>query len=131
MLCFIVTAFFSFKVLLEYKRTGLAPNAAWVGGAEAGENVAKSDIAYTQSYQEEDEAFDSRLNVNAPGRETGYSFEDARVQGGYGSLGEPQPYGGAYESVPGGDGYGHEHGHSHTQGESQRPTSFGGPLNRT
>lgn len=117
------TAFFSFKVLLEYKRTGIAPNAAYLGGGK----VSNHDMSYPQSYKEDDEAFDSRLNVDG-GRDTGYSFENARVQGGvpdggYGGLGhEPAPYAG-YSSVPAAeDGFGH--------GDNGRPTSFGGPLNR-
>lgn len=137
MLCFVATAFFSFRVLMEYRRTGIAPNAAFAGaGAGAGKagGVVKQGGSYPQSgggmgHKEEDEAFDSRLVVDE-GRNTGYSFEDARVQGGapglgggYGGLGVPQPYGGSgYESVPNPavehDGY---------IGDS-RPTSFGGPL---
>ena len=115
----------SFKVLAEYKRTGIAPNAAFAGG-----KVSKQDISYPQGYKEDDEAFDSHLSVGEGGRDTGYSFEDARVQGGapdghgggYGGLGAPVPYAG-YSSVPGGeDGF--------TRNENGRPVSFGGPLNR-
>lgn len=106
MLCFCATAWFSSKVLFEYRRTGIAPNS-----------VQKQNISYPQSYKEDDEAFDSRLDVSDDGRGTGYSFEAARVHGG---QPQTQPYGG-YETVPGGDAY--------NQG-SERPTSFGGPLNR-
>lgn len=85
MLFFVATSFFSFKVLYEFKRTGIAPNMSFGGG-----KVSKSDISYPQSYKEDDEAFDSRLDVDH-GRNTGYSFEEARVQGGtpggYGGLG--------------------------------------------
>lgn len=95
---------------MEFKRTGVAPNAAYLGGAGS-VKVSKTDISYPQSYKEEEEAFDSRLNVDH-GRETGYSFEETRLHGG-------APYHPTYETVPGGeDVYGHE----------GRPTSFGGPL---
>lgn len=128
MFCFIATSFFSFKVLMEYKRTGVAPNAVESG------KVTKADISYPRSndYKDDDEAFDSRMNLDVGrdnGRDGGYSFEVQRVQGGapngpYGGLSEPAPYlaGGGYTSVPnlGDDTYDAE----------RRPTSFGGPLNR-
>lgn len=127
MLCFVATAFFSFKVLMEFKRTGIAPNAAYLQG---GGKIHKTDISYPQSSQdkEDDEAFDSRMNLDVDHRrDSAYSFEVQRVQGGaptsgYGALGTPAPYvgGGGYASVPNpGDG-----------GYDTRPTSFGGPLNR-
>lgn len=127
MLCFIATAFFSFKVLMEFKRTGIAPNAAYMQG---GGKVNKNNISYPQSSQdkEDDEAFDSRMNLDVDHRrDSAYSFEVQRTQGGaptggYGGLGPPAPYvgGGGYASVPNpGDG-----------GFDTRPTSFGGPLNR-
>lgn len=103
MLCFCATAWLSSKVLFEYKRTGITPNRA-----------KKQDTGYPQPYKEDDEAFDSRLDVDDDGREQSYSFEAARVHGG-----QPQPYAG-YETVPGGE-VGHGNG---------RPTSFGGALNR-
>lgn len=126
MLCFVATAFFSFKVLMEYRRTGIAPNAAYLGGGK----VNKTDISYPQSSmgKEDDEAFDSRMNLGVDDRrDSAYSFEVQRVEGGaptggYGGLGAPAPYvgGGGYSSVPNpGDG-----------GYDTRPTSFGGPLNR-
>jgi len=139
MLCFVATAFFSFKVLMEYRRTGIAPDETFAGaGAGAGKarDVGKRDVSCPRNgggmgYKEDEEAFDSRLDVDG-GRDTGYSFEDARVQGGvpglgggYGGLGVPQPYGGSgYESVPNpavehdDDGF----------VDDGRPTSFGGPL---
>ncbi|KAL8716651.1 MAG: hypothetical protein Q9181_008403 [Wetmoreana brouardii] len=123
MLCFVGTSWFSFQVLMEYRRTGIAPNAAFVG---SGKPLGKEDISYPQrtGYKEDDEAFDSRIDVDR-GRENGYSFEDARVQGGapggYGGLGAPQPYGG-YATVP---NAGEEHDGEYVNG---RPTSFGGPL---
>lgn len=122
MLIFIATSFFSFKVLMEYRRTGIAPNAEYLGG---GGKVSKSDISYPQSthtaYKEDDEAFDSRLDVTAGGRETGYSFEDARVQGGAptGGYGSHTPYGAGYASLPAVED---------ADGHNGRPISFGGPL---
>lgn len=125
MLCFVGAGWFSFRVLMEYRRTGIVPNAA---AAFAGSGVQKQDISYPSNtgYKEDDEAFDSRLNVDH-GRESGYSFEDARVQGGYGGLGAPQPYGGAaagYESVPN-PAADHD---GEYDGGNGRPMSFGGPL---
>lgn len=137
MLCFVATAFFSFKVLMEYRRTGIAPNMSFSkAGPRAPAGVTKQDVSYAQDgsgggmgYKEDDEAFDSRLDFDGR-RGSGYSFEDARVQGGalavgggYGGLAMPQPYGGSgYESVPNPavehDGF----------VGSGRPTSFGGPL---
>lgn len=129
MLCFIATSFFSFKVLMEYRRTGIAPNAAYLS---SGGKVRKTDISYPQSngYKEDDEAFDPRMNLGVDDhRDNGYSFEVQRVQGGaptgdYGGLGQPGPYMGAggYASVPNPGDSGYE--------TSDRPTSFGGPLNR-
>lgn len=123
MCCFITSSFFSFKVLMEYRRTGIAPNAVYIGG---GEKAAKENTSHLQSapYKEDDEAFDSRLDVREGGRDIGYSFEDTRVQGGahgvgYGGSGVHAPYGG-YSSVPDGDDTAYNNG---------RPTSFGGPLN--
>lgn len=114
---------------MEYRRTGIAPNAAYLSSSG---KVRKTDISYPQSseYKEEDEAFDPRLNLGVDyQRDNAYSFEVQRVQGGaptgdYGGLGQSEPYIGAggYSSVPnpGHDGYESE----------RRPTSFGGPLNR-
>lgn len=130
MLCFIATSFFSFKVLMEYRRTGIAPNAAYLS---SGGKVRKNDISYpqqTHEYKEDDEAFDPRMNLGVHDqRDNGYSFEVQRVQGGaptgdYGGLGQSGPYAGngGYASIPNpGDG-GYE--------PNERPTSFGGPLNR-
>lgn len=101
---------------MEFKRTGIAPNSAYLGSL-GGSKVSKTDISYPQSYKEDDEAFDHRLDV-PHGRDTGYSFEEARVHGGA-PAGGYAPYGGGYETVPGGDD-----GYAHTE----RPTSLGGPL---
>ncbi|KAK5077315.1 hypothetical protein LTS08_008541 [Lithohypha guttulata] len=107
MCCFIVTSYFNFKLLMEYRRTGLAPRTG---------QIQKNNISYPQSvgdgYKEDEEAFDSRLDVAHDERDTGYSFEAARVHGG----GISNTSYGQYETVPGGDdGY-------------RRPLSFGGPL---
>ena len=112
---------------MDYRRTGIAPNAAFTS---TGKPAGKQDRGYEggTGYKEDDEAFDSRLDVHGDARrESGYSFEEAEVQGGatggYAGLGLPQPYGGVgYESVPNPgaemDGY----------SRNGRPTSFGGPL---
>lgn len=111
MLCFMATGYFSFKVLMEFKRTGVVPNEVYKGRSASASGKA-DESSYSQSHKEDDEAFDSRLNVGH-GREDGYSFEEARVHGG-----APTGYTGGYETVPGGEEYSH----------AGRPTSFGGPL---
>jgi len=124
MFCFIGTAFFSFKVMMEFKRTGVAPNAPHLFGHG---KVSKEDISYPQKTgygNHEDDAFDARMNLGNEEhdrRESGYSFEATRVHGG---GPETASYGGAYggyESVPNGSD---EHGY----GQQERPTSFAGPL---
>lgn len=123
MLCFVATSFFSFKVLMEYRRTGIAPNQSFMSKT----HVAKGDISYPQSsrpgtgYKEDEGDFDSRLDVE-DGRDSGYSFEAQRVQGGP-TLGAAYaaPSVGGYASIPVAEEYG---------GHNERPTSFGGPLNR-
>lgn len=108
---------------MEYRRRGVSPATAY-----AGTGKQEGGTGYKET--EDDEAFDSRLDVESHGRESGYghSLEDARVQGGaptmnggYGGLGVLQPYGG-YESVPNPGGEGE------TEYSGGRPTSFGGPL---
>ena len=125
--CFVGSAWFSFRVLMDYRRTGIAPNAAFTGN---GKTAGKQDGGYGggTGYKEDDEAFDSRLDVDRDaGRESGYSFEEVGVQGGvnggYAGMGGPQPYGGAeYESVP------NPGAEQDDYVVGRRPTSFGGPL---